>query len=554
MARRMYFRIFALVFLTSFLGTLALSESAVRNMHDTLKEAIKYLPAKTQRNFETYLRIVKPELYDTRSGSSIAEGNAGLSGYLSKKFHQPANACYREAAVNFYHEIERVEAQNQSPKQRPQLMSKTQQAPYEDFENGWLWKLALKHSNNNPNGAMLLIGLCGHDDVSQGHFNYLEKSPQIIEALKIENESLKRDIAEKSRMLQELVRDSESNQELITIANATIRDINTQILRNEALIQSGGAPRVLMCPDSQSAFYLPGGLGAHVDIPTELREKIRQIQGSGKANPAIAAKHYHVFGAALITCQMIEQGVDAENATSIQTQAARLYRGIRMCETSAELLQHRESLIRAFNNENDISFFSFNADKKYEEALRSLIQEFDQNRDMCIQSRISQYPQFKAAFCRAFEHIPYQASAQKGSIQKKLEFLSMRMDTAYLYRRWYLGGGEIFGKQVPCTDMRLGGPLDLMKPESFTGKLDKPLGWSTTRYNQATRHLATWDVDFEWTIAQHQVGASFAAKNCKNSSLKDSQFCKGKSQGVPVPPEVSPVRRGVSSEESMNPF
>jgi hypothetical protein len=61
-----------------------------------------------------------------------------------------------------------------------------------------------------------------------------------------------------------------------------------------------------------------------------------------------------------------------------------------------------------------------------------------------------------------------------------------------------------------------------MNPQdSFFGRVAKPGGWSEETYNRASKKLATWDVDFKWTIAQHEAGAKFAAQTCKKRGLKE---------------------------------
>lgn len=109
--------------------------------------------------------------------------------------------------------------------------------------------------------------------------------------------------------------------------------------------------------------------------------------------------------------------------------------------------------------------------------------------------------------------------------KRKIAYLLTRVDAARLYNSWYLGGGKVLGQQVPCTDVRLGGPSDLLNAsQSSFSWFHRPSGWSKDRYDAAARHLATWDVDFEWTIAQHEAGAKFAAKNCKKGKPGENPF------------------------------
>jgi hypothetical protein len=108
-------------------------------------------------------------------------------------------------------------------------------------------------------------------------------------------------------------------------------------------------------------------------------------------------------------------------------------------------------------------------------------------------------------------------------VKKKIATAWASKDAALLYDKWYFGGGSILGKQIPCTDIKgLRGPTDLMNPtQSFMGRMSKPSGWSDERYKAATQKLATWDMDFEWTIAQHEAGSRAGANMCKNNAKKN---------------------------------
>ena len=125
----------------------------------------------------------------------------------------------------------------------------------------------------------------------------------------------------------------------------------------------------------------------------------------------------------------------------------------------------------------------------------------------------------------------------------RLQYFFARTDAAELYNRWYFGGGKtpaitipftsktiLKSYDVPCTDIRKGGPVDLLKgSQTGLGQWEKPWGWNSDRYQKALNHLATWELDFQWTQAQHEVGSSFAKKMCKKEDPDRSydKLCNG---------------------------
>ena len=117
----------------------------------------------------------------------------------------------------------------------------------------------------------------------------------------------------------------------------------------------------------------------------------------------------------------------------------------------------------------------------------------------------------------------------KNIAKKKIANRMVRLDAAHLYNSWYLGGKSILGIKVPCTDIRLGGPKNLLDANRnlFDSWRERPIDaieWSKERYDAAAKYLTVWDVDFEWTIAQHEVGAKFAAEHCKKEKSGENPF------------------------------
>lgn len=87
----------------------------------------------------------------------------------------------------------------------------------------------------------------------------------------------------------------------------------------------------------------------------------------------------------------------------------------------------------------------------------------------------------------------------------------------------------------------------LMSPSAtFGDRMSMPPGWSEERYEEAAKHLPTWDMDFKWTKEQHRIGSQFAAKHCTKQERvqDDSKLCEGKTstaQAIDQPPINQPA-------------
>lgn len=400
-------------------------------------------------------------------------------------------------------------------KDRPSLLSKVGDKDSKDLEPGWLWKLALKNTSGNAYAAMHLIGMCGHDDTNQSELGYLDES----EAAKSEIFDRLKELKEKKIELEKKVKAAAQNISLEPEEFSKISRRFEQILRQIKQTQKQkGVRRDLSCPPQSSAFYAPGGLAEDADISPELKNKISKIQNpTGKLK--IPAKHYHVYGSAFMACNLITNGFDPKKAVTVQKQAARVYRGTRMCESSNDLLEESKKF------EDTIGRSAKRNYKSTEDYILDGLKYYDVNEGLCKGKEEESVNSCKMAIEMFGEDVAFYMKKDPALAKRKILNRLARLDAAQLYNSWYVGGGSVFGKKIPCTDIRLGGPQDLMNANNSIAFITgKPDGWSKERYDVATKHLATWDVDFEWTVAQHEAGAKFAAKNCKKNRPGENPF------------------------------
>lgn len=435
-----------------------------------------------------YTEIVSATSY--ADDGNVGERNRGISGWFEAQLS--GGSCFPKLSAQFYKKIKDMNLSSN----RPTLNSDLSQSGG-DLKEGWLWKMALAEAGGNPNLALSLIGMCGHDDKVQGEYRWKNSNPESVAKL---NEF----IVENNQRIAKLKKELQ-NPKLSAQDRAAYRSDIKWMSDNAILKKKAAGYTDIDCPDFE--FYTPGSLGSRVDIDDGLKRKIATIQAPNKGARSLPSKHYHVYGAAFVACQMIEKGVPKNLAPQIETQAAKVYRGVRICQAvNGELA--RLEMLKQFYNDHKIS----------DETLEQFIVRAQSVKPSTL-SWSSDKEVIKLAHKKA---------------QEKIAASLDRMGAAYLYNRWYLGSQQIGNQSVPCTDLKILSTINLLEMKF----LDKCVpGFSAEVCERSKARLATWMVDFEWTTAQHKVGADFAAKNCtqrKNETL-DQMSCKALAQGVAAP-------------------
>lgn len=438
-------------------------------MGASLRRAIDKLPeGANKRGLIRYLQVISPESY--RRDGDVAMANAGIRGYLEKQFSE--NDCFAETAFKFYREIRSADREGE----RPHLSDKAGDGRFKHKPAGWLWEKALSFSGRNPNKAMMLIGLCGHDDINQGDFRNQ----------RVEDKLLARGWSDDDLFIWDELTDGNH-----------------------------------LCPLKTSDFYLPQSLGRGVDISSSLIERIARLQAEGRGD-LLPAKHYHVLGAAFLTCQMIEAGMNSTLASRLQVLAARAYRGIRLCEKTHDEYEMFKALLQQpeLKNRGRLSL---------DQAIRlelekSLLDEKCRSGKLRNWSCDLLRERFSYSMTTQLSRAAY--DRMKFRIQQDVE----QIITSGLYGSWYLGGNRIL-KSLPCTDEQILGPAPLLA--KFVGSVDLNMnicgyGLSSDMCKRALHIIDTWKVDFTWTVSQHKVGADFASIQCRRyeaSRNSISSFC-----------------------------
>lgn len=559
-------------------------KSSLSQADSLLSTLVDNIPDKSlQSGLKEYLKVVNPKSY--RQEGSVGSSNAGIVEYFQSKFSE--NQCFQNGAADFYRDVETTLKKTQFKcepkpskssagpepsafcsgvpgmecpkptmevvkpglrcfKNRPSINDRVGQGSKSHLDEGWLMRLAMKHAKGSPEAALEIIGMCGHDDTSQGKFSYYDRS----EAARAKNLEQVAKFKEQKKALDDQLKKAFQNYDVDQKAVFNLSKMASfaanQIVK---LSNAEGRKEQVSCPPTNSDFYVPGSISGDADISSALKEKIRTIQGDGKKDASfIPAKHYHVYGSALLGCKMAQNGVKPEQATMIQKQAARFYRGLRMCNSSRDQLRTRDQL-KAYLQVKNVE-----DSREIEAKLLQIWEQKNKGEFKCEgmfggffgmmghymmvapmmgaqekkpekdSSRTDRKTAEKCTMLMTFGVADLEAN-ERAVVLKKASVALGRLDAAKLYDSWYLGGGSIAGFKIPCTDHRNKGPSDLMKPnESFMGKLFKPSGWSDERYNAASKRLATWEVDFEWTIAQHEAGSKYGAKICSEAKNKKNPF------------------------------
>lgn len=520
-----------------------------------LKNIIDKLPDGTLKDGLTkYVEIISLESYT--NDSLVRNSNKGIVAYMEKVFTK--GDCFQALTKDFYKEISimdnistPIDGNRQNLLFRnASLDTEAGSGDYTDLPKGWLWKIAQRYSDNNSNLAIALIGVCGHDDSSQGEYVWLDDS------------------AEARAKIEEAIKDSDRQIKGLRHIIETKGEANIESYSNELqslleykaeLKKQTSVEEKMMCPFSNSKMYIPKSLGQDVDIAESLKDKIAKIQAPTMGAAALPAKYYHIYGAAFMGCQLIQEGVDPTTTVLLQKNAARFYRGLRMCDATSTYNTQHKTLIKFYNEykehyESKIKKKETRRGVRVKRAKPLNPEQFFIRKSIdlvqsksCTQppdptfadSNDKDYNQIKKNYeiwsneysdiCNFISNkigIPhYDKDLDVEIVESKVKIYVEKLNAAYLYQKWYVGGEEVFGMKLPCTDYRLFGPSSLTDNKKTTRRrLAKRCvsGYSVEACKRAKKRLATWDMDFKWTIAQHEVGAKFAVKECTKNKEKKS--------------------------------
>lgn len=507
--------------------------TSVNLAYQAVKMSISVLPdTEMTVGLREYFKAVNFDAYS--SDTSVTAGNEGIAQRSKNLFE--SNSCFRQKAIDFYSEILILDTKYIS--KRPTLKMVSGHGDAEALSPGWLWDLAMKHSRGDPGAAIALIGLCGHDDTSQGQYLY---EVQESEKERAKSKFLKQ-IKDTRLEIKQLLKKTSGSAETKQLE---AMDLHLSVVEKYAEKKDRVYQR-FYCPTRSSILYLPQSLGEKVDISNKLKNKIVALQAPNADADRLPAKYYHVYGSALISCQMLEAGATPEATRTIAPMATKVYRTLHACNTTKKSLYAKEQLEQAYRQ---YAHFKKGSRTEREQSFHDFwmqITERAAKGEIC-KGELEPYNIYSTGLT-IFTYNPkgefgpkdttYPCGTLSGILSGKVELLQRdfqrlerKIDGAQLYRDWYLGGLQIHNFTTPCAGIRIGGPADLENPRikvrtnrGSTVEVSKPTDWSDARYEAAIDTLKTWEVDREWTAEQHRIGAEFAIQHCKKQEPTKDRF------------------------------
>ena len=421
------------------------NSSPMRRMEKVLRK-LTGLPGTIGRYLgqlvEDYEQVLQIQNYKS---ANVGQGNFGLASYLVDKFRSDPELL--KSAREFYAEIEQADQRN-PVKRRPSIRDAVPPA-----ENGWAWKTALKHSGGDPLKAMRIIGLCGHDDVYQLIDEQLDGRPYSDQEKRQEYQSRLQEFGWWIRSLQKEKSDLESGGASNADAVERLIEVKAQLQdyrKRLASLKAGGPKSISMshpflCPNRDSRFFLPGSLG--VDISDPMKKRVEQLQSA-----EVAAKYYHVYGAAVVACELVRKGHSPALVAGIQKLLGWAYRAQR------------------FNTE-----------------VCALARRAPEDRELEGIGESEQLQMDAAELMRRW------ALNTDGTFVGKKVLFPFQTNFRVVIPRW-MEEAPVVGKVVD--------------------RFSRPMGWSDERFRKARAKFETYMTDWQWTTEAHEVGGAFGAKVC----------------------------------------
>jgi hypothetical protein len=332
----------------------------------------------------------------------------------------------------------------------------------------------MQFADQDPNLAMHLIGVCGHDDavsIDVGLADY--NDPKVSDRKK----------ATFNEMMKAYQKLKSSNQ--VLMPESEFQEMVRSFLYKPS------------CPMQISVMFQPKALSEAADIPSKLKSEIASVQAPKLGMSALPAKSYHVIGGALSTCILYQRGVPSIVASAIHERAVNAYRSSTICRIIMSEAEKGKSQLET------------------PEISTEAIKDFVKN--------VKKLPSFCESSSRQVEPlcVVYNSNSRyrnielsEGDLVQRLGTALIRVDAAMLVTK-----AREFPALENCSKIDVRSNLESILKSVQSAKC--PSSWSNQRCNSAKQIARTWKTDFEWTRAQHMAGERFARNNCE--SLKSGK-------------------------------
>ena len=452
----------------------------------------KYLPGEQAQCGATAVsKLVGLDAYAGRD-RTVEDDNTGIEGGYAKLL--VTNKCFAAKFGPFWlaHDatISNASSLIADAKDRPNITEEFGRGRFSNLSPGQLWNDAMKAMNGNPNLAMALLGACTNDDHAVSY-----RVPVANEVLQIKVPAQRETMQLQIESLRKSLAGVNSNSDQFALTQIKIKSLSNTLDELESYAKNKGPVShiPIRCPEGDSKVFVQRAVDASFTLDPKLKTEIIRSQRPNGGTDTLASKAYHFVGGALIGCELAKCGIAPENAQTAAKYLAMMYRGIRLCPIIKRQLTQRDAILKKYDLEADD-------------------------------------PSFPAKAFQYLKQTPAKTFTLQGVVIGELSDARAKnqiseMEAATLYSKWYLGGPD--GK-IPCTGIR-GGPPDLLADDHTNdrtplgslpsgGSICQIPGWNPARCSSARKKLATWDVDFRWTEAQHETGARFGAQQCKPDS------------------------------------
>lgn len=459
---------------------------------------LRWLPKTMRRAWLDYLG----------SMSRISHGlNASIE---SDNFALTNGPCFSDLAASFYgwlleQDVAHYEKllatyERRTLRQVHSLDDEAGRGIYADVPPGLVWQKVLDIANGDANLAVALLGLCGHDDA-------ISLKPALLAGRAATDTYVKRAENQVNRfadLMREKARQTnrtDLKKELLEIAPS--RDASDP-----------EESRRLFCV-STSLLYLPKALGTDMDLPASLKQKIARLQAPTKGAQVLPAKGYHVLASAVTACKLKGQTATGVLALISNPAAAWLYR--------AKMISEKAEARWSFGG-IDLNHIELNDVLQLQARARSVARSFTDEHQPT-----PEYAAFTADWRNRLadliglkmEDLNTRPAAD---VLRRIHSRIAELDAATLLRKWYHvielpGVGRV---RVPSDAERPESQMSINTPDGLPpvnwgtihhDHCDEP-EWSDARCTRALETLKTWEIDFEWSMEQHRLGALFAISNC----------------------------------------
>lgn len=447
-------------------------------------------------HLQKYLRFIPDQKLSDSIKSYIGEvsqihNGANESIEVNNQTYISQNSCFAQLATEFYLDLIQEDLQ-QLPKRvkmtgrplgiRIAMDEEAGKGFWQNRRPGFLWEKLMTLTGNNPNLAIQIIKMCGHDDA-------INERPHLIPA--------------------------HSNYSNL---NRRKREIYTQALNSwndapdwikEALIEQRDNNRINFGCWNSSALYLPKALGEGLTISDGLKSRIVKIQAPKKGAKALPAKNYHVLAGLFTGCRFKSETGYSFVGANIARLGARYYRAKSLGASRLSVIEITKSSL--WNQLNPSYFTPEILDEIRKKRLNQKDSVTPDDRTMILLNllKLSDEELKKASNSELKEHI--------------LKNISIK-DAAILWKSWYQktnipGVGDLYlpnrSRRPEYFNSQFGVPYSLSNKNSCEN------GWPNERCQAAIAVMDTWEIDFEWSQEAQYVGAREGEKTCTKAEKQD---------------------------------